>query len=199
MLNITTLPRSSYGAVEAVLGCVYKEELGWISSIEKVIDDRFSQHAHWVCVFDDDTPIGTLRIVSDSPEGLPVEQFADVRHLLVGRAVEVQRFAVVPAWRNRRDANAPYGIGIELFREAVEFCLRGQFDTMVGDVFVDTPTTPIPFLRRFRFEQHPIVFRDTELAEESDSSLMTGHIPSLVERCGRKGVGLDAYIVERIR
>jgi hypothetical protein len=86
MPEIREIPQSRYGSIESVLNRVYMEELGWLSPLEKVFDDRFREHAVWLGAFDGDEPIGTLRLVCDSPPGLPVEQFTDVRHLDIGSA-----------------------------------------------------------------------------------------------------------------
>ncbi|MFI8221455.1 N-acyl amino acid synthase FeeM domain-containing protein [Streptomyces sp. NPDC085932] len=179
-----------------MLDRVYKEELGWLQSAEEGLKDRYHGNSQYICAFDGFTPVGALRVVHDSAAGLPIEQFTDLRSLILGKAVELQRFAVVPEWRVRRVDDAPFGVGTALYRAALRLCAAENVETMVADVFLNTATTPIPFLRSMGFEQQPILFQDTELAHEGESSVMLARVRDILKLRQAGSRPLDRYLTE---
>lgn len=107
---------------------------------------------------------GTMRLVSDSPEGLPVEQFVSIGDLRADRRlIECQRLMVLPGYRGRRWPELAYGVLGGLVKACLHWCIVHGVTHIVADLFTDTPTTPLVPLMALGFESTGTEFVDTEL------------------------------------
>lgn len=176
-------------AVASIWRDVYGGELGWLNRAEcNPLNDRYHPHAHYLLATGFDTergekvPLGTLRVVLDSSEGLPVEQFfplSPIKHRL-GRIGETQRLMVLSRYRAARPKGCPFGVFGALARANVQYCLQNRFDHLVVDAFLSSETTPIDAFKALGFEAFGPPFRDTELVEPSESVLMIMSMPRLM-------------------
>lgn len=114
-----------------------------------------------------------MRLVHDSPIGLPIEQFVDVSDLKRGRKViECQRLMVLSEYRTYRDRVLPFGAFGALVKSTVHHCLEQQRDHIIADCFLNTPTTPIRQLKGIGFVETGRTFTDHELAESGESTAL---------------------------
>lgn len=113
---------------------VYVESDSRISEVSSFAEtfDRFNRQAAYFLAFRQDQPIGTLKLIDDSEQGLPCEEIASLAHLKkLGRCVEVGHLIVLPEFRKSR-------VSMYLFREATHYSasqLGARF--LIGDVFID--------------------------------------------------------------
>lgn len=114
-----------------------------------------------------------MRLVHDSPIGLPIEQFVDVSDIKRGRnVIECQRLMVLSEDRAYRDAQLPFGAFGALVKSTVHHCLQTRQDHILADCFVNTPTTPIRQLMGIGFVETGRSFTDHELAESGPSTAL---------------------------
>lgn len=190
--------RSPWDAIDitAISRAVYVDECGWMSSEESLqFRDRYTSVSFCLLVRVDSRPVGLMRIVRNSPLGLPVERFVDIRAHIEGRAIECQRLMVVKNYRRMQMPAAPFGIFGALIKATFYYCLKEAIDTIIADVFVDTPTTPIRQLKRLGFRATNLLFRDTELADSSDSTVYSLHMGDLVKNIYAERNPLHDYLI----
>jgi predicted GNAT family N-acyltransferase len=94
--------------------------------------DRFDGHAQYIVGYRGDEPVGTVKVVPDSPLGLPCDDTVDLTHLRPGnRLVEFGHLMTLPTVRSQN-------IGMALMREALVHSVRVHRAThIIGDFFVD--------------------------------------------------------------
>ncbi|MEU5974463.1 GNAT family N-acetyltransferase [Streptomyces sp. NPDC047315] len=94
--------------------------------------DRFDGQAQYIVGYHGDNAVGTIKVVPDSPLGLPCDDTVDLSGLRPGnRLVEFGHLMTLPTVRSRN-------IGVALMREALVHSVRVHRATHVlGDFFVD--------------------------------------------------------------
>ena len=94
--------------------------------------DRFDRHAVYIIARAGDEVLGVVKVIADSPDGLPCEAVAPIALEWAGRTlVEFGHLMTVPHVRNRT-------IGLSLMREALHHSIREFAAThILGDFFVD--------------------------------------------------------------
>ncbi|ATL25317.1 N-acyl amino acid synthase FeeM domain-containing protein [Streptomyces formicae] len=95
--------------------------------------DKFDARAYYLLAYAGSEAIGTIKIVPDSPAGLPCEDVADIGRLRSAghRLVEFGHLMTLPGVRNRK-------VGMRLMREALVHSVRThQVTCIMGDFFTD--------------------------------------------------------------
>lgn len=114
---------------------VYVREQGRLENASDLADNvfgRFERFSTYFVAYADATPVGTIRVISDSGAGLPCEKNCDLASFrLHSRMVEFGHFICVPEYRAR-------GIGFLLLKEVFGFsvvCLNATH--VLADIFTD--------------------------------------------------------------
>jgi predicted GNAT family N-acyltransferase len=94
--------------------------------------DRFDGHAEYILGYRGGEAVGTIKVVPDSPLGLPCDDTVDLTQMRPGnRLVEFGHLMTLPTVRSQN-------IGMALMREALVHSLRVHRAThILGDFFVD--------------------------------------------------------------
>ncbi|MCF3122483.1 GNAT family N-acetyltransferase [Streptomyces silaceus] len=94
--------------------------------------DKFDAQAYYLLAYAGAEAVGTVKIVPDSPAGLPCEDVAKIDELRTGnRLVEFGHLMTLPGMRNRK-------VGMRLMREALVHSVQvHQVTCILGDFFVD--------------------------------------------------------------
>lgn len=183
--------------VKSLSQSIYHTELGWMSREQAAdLDDEYDAQSFWFLALVDDTPTGAMRIVRDSQHGLPLERFAAMDRFSAARAIECQRLMVLPAYRHIQMPGAPFGIFSALTKVAFHYCLYHRIDQVFADVFLNTDTTPIKFLKRLGFTETGVIFRDFELKEASDSTALKLDLSYLVKRALTNRSPFFSYLLD---
>ncbi|MBX3745499.1 MAG: GNAT family N-acetyltransferase [Verrucomicrobiae bacterium] len=146
-----------------VMRATYKQEKNWITRDEKLFpDDELGNPAvSWFVVFDEDRPVGTLRVLYDLPlelyqeygfktlGGIDIEEF--IRR---NRIAEIGRFAVLPEYRSRMVV-----VGTLMRQASLETVERG-YTHYVTDIFEGEAHSPYNFHTRVLGFQ-PVATHDT--------------------------------------
>jgi Acetyltransferase (GNAT) domain len=128
--------------------------------------------------------VATVRVVRDSPQGLPIERFFRLAPLKrYTDLVEPQRLIVNPAFRKRRFDGAPYGISGVLFKAVVSrYLLGGTHETLVIDAFTNTRESPLHAFLQMGAIQLGAEFHDTELASATPSIALLFSLSDLTRK-----------------
>jgi N-acyl amino acid synthase FeeM len=185
-------------AVDSLWNAVYGDECGWLKPADGPrYLDRFHPHSTYLVAWVADEPVGTMRLVADSPAGLPIEQFASISELRGNRAlVECQRLMILQEFRNRRWQQLPYGVLGALFKACLHWCITNSLSHIVADCFTATKTTPIGILKNLGFEDTGKVFIDTELDEPGESIALILKVGELFSRPFRTDSPFFRYLME---
>ncbi|MGW2326973.1 GNAT family N-acetyltransferase [Streptomyces sp. NPDC001700] len=94
--------------------------------------DRFDTQSRYIVGYQDGAAVGTIKVVPDSPAGLPCDGVTDLATLRTGnRLVEFGHLMTLPEARST-------GIGMALMREAlVHSVCTFRVTHILGDFFVD--------------------------------------------------------------
>jgi N-acyl-L-homoserine lactone synthetase len=178
---------------------VYGTECGWLDPAAALAyKDRYDPHATYLMATVDDQFVGTMRLVADSAEGLPVEQFVSIGDLRGGerRLVECQRLMILPQQRNRRWPELPYGVLGGLVKGSLHWCIMNGFSHILADVFLGTRTTPMNLLLALGFTETGKYFVDTELNEADHSTALLLRVGELFSRPFRTTSPFYRYLME---
>lgn len=95
--------------------------------------DRYDDTSVYITGYDSGAPVGTVKVISDSPAGLPCEVQVDIADVRATGAVvaEIGHLLTIPAMRDRR-------IGMELMRQSLMHAVCELHAThLLADFFVD--------------------------------------------------------------
>jgi N-acyl amino acid synthase FeeM len=161
-------------ALHRILCEVYAREFNWLNTgVTRMERDSYHPHSTYLIARAGSKPIGMMRLVHDSPIGLPIEQFVDVSEIKRGRTIiECQRLMVLSEYRTYRDSQLPFGAFGALVKATVYHTLVNRRDYIIADCFVDTPTTPVRQLKGIGFIETGKNFMDRELAESGASTAL---------------------------
>ena len=123
-----------FAQILALRNAVYVEDQGRLGSVEDTAAtfDRYDDHASYIVCRIDDVPSGAVKVVEDSPLGLPCENFAEVsRYRKPGHKL-VEFGHLLSVLDHRTD-----GVGPALMREALIFAVRRGATHVFGDFFLD--------------------------------------------------------------
>lgn len=172
--------------VDDLWRAIYGRELGWLAPNGKSLhNDRFHAHSVYLLARVDGQTVGTMRLVRDSAEGLPVEQFVPIEKLRGDgdrRLIECQRLMILPEYRNQRRPDMPYGVLAALVKGCLHWSLRNAVTHVVADLFLNTPTTPMAQLKALGFVDTGLEFVDTELTEPDRSAALLLTVGDLFAR-----------------
>lgn len=185
-------------AVDFLWNAVYGDECGWLSPADGPrYLDRFHAYSTYLLARAEGRAVGTMRLVADSPEGLPIEQFASISDLRGNSAlIECQRLMILPEFRARRWQELPYGVLSALFKACLHWCVTNSMSHIVADVFTNTKTTPITPLMGLGFEETGKEFIDTELNEPDKSIALILKVGELFSRPFRTDSPFFRYLME---
>ena len=114
---------------------VYVREQGRLvsaSDLEDNVFGRFERFSTYFVAYADTSPVGTIRVISDSGAGLPCEKNCDLASFRPhSKMVEFGHFICVPEYRAR-------GVGFLLLKEVFGFsvvCLNATH--VLADIFTD--------------------------------------------------------------
>ena len=209
----TTRPRGSGAAIyraeteadfvniDGLWRAVYGQEWGWLTPDSGALHtDRFHPHSTYLLAATDGKVVGTMRLVVDSAEALPVEQFVSIDKLRGDRRlIECQRLMVLSGYRNRRWPDMPFGVLGALVKGCLHWSIRNSVSHIVADLFVNTPTTPMGSLLALGFTETGLEFTDTELAEPDRSVALLLEVGELFSRCFRCDSPFYRYLMDRDR
>lgn len=190
--------RQDFEAVNQLWNAVYGDECGWLPPAEGArYLDRYHAHSTYLVAKAEGRAVGTMRLVADSREGLPIEQFVDIADLRGERTlVECQRLMILPEFRNRRWQDLPYGVLGALFKGCLHWCVANSLTHVIADLFTSTKTTPIGVLKSIGFEDTGKEFIDTELSEPDKSIALILRIGELFSRTFRTNSPFYRYLME---
>jgi predicted GNAT family N-acyltransferase len=94
--------------------------------------DRYDALSRYILAVRDREPVGVVKVIGDSPDGLPCGEHVDIERLRANhRTAEVGHLLTVPAVRDR-------GIGMGLMRHALLCAVQSMGAThLLADFFVD--------------------------------------------------------------
>jgi hypothetical protein len=179
---------------------VYGQEYGWLPADSPALHkDWYHPHSAYLVAAVNGRAVGTMRLVADSPQQLPIEQFTSIEQLRDPgrrRLIECQRLMVLKEYRNTRQAGMPFGVFGALVKGCLHWCLRNGFSHIVADLFVNTATTPMAPLLAIGFEETGIEFVDTELDEPDLSVALLLDLGELFSRSFRSSSPFYRYLME---
>ncbi|ROO86430.1 acetyltransferase (GNAT) family protein [Actinocorallia herbida] len=178
---------------------VYGTEFGWLPpGGGPCHKDRYDDHSTYLMVRVGHQVVGTMRLVADSADGLPVEQFVNIDELRPPgrRLIECQRLMILEEHRNQRYPNLPYGVLGGLVKACVHWCVRKGITHILADLFTETPTTPIGPLKALGFTETGKEFIDTELQQAGTSVALLLDVGELFSRPFRTTNPFYRYLME---
>ncbi|SER51329.1 Acetyltransferase (GNAT) domain-containing protein [Pseudomonas sp. NFACC02] len=187
--------------VQTIWEEVYKEELGWLDETNTdPRNDRFhASSVYLLATGSEGEPVGVMRMVIDSAQGLPVENFIDItplREAAQGSLVECARLMVPARYRDQKFTAYPHGVFAALVKAALHHCLKEKNYNVLANCFLDTRTTPIKALVQMGFKDLNIRFRD-ELKEASECTVLHLDIKDMLSIFYGQENGLGNYIMMR--
>lgn len=149
-------------AVLRLREAVYVLDQGRLAHAADTADtfDRFDGQAVYLLAEDGSGPVGTVKLIADSPLGLPCGQYADLGPLRPGRRlVEFGHLMTLPRARGR-------AIGLGLMRAALVHSVSRLGATHVlGDFFADADGGLLPFYTGLGFVVVGSPYRDPRFLE----------------------------------
>jgi N-acyl-L-homoserine lactone synthetase len=194
----TAKENDDLAAVDALWNTVYGDEFGWLKKAAGPhYLDRFHKHSVYLIAKAEGRAVGTMRLVFDSPEGLPVEQFTSISELRGKRTlIECTRLMILPEYRNRSWPEMPFGVLGALFKGCLHWSIANSYTHIIADLFVDTKTTPIATLLGMGFEETGKEFIDSELHEPDRSVALILKVGELFSRSFRTNRPFYRYLME---
>jgi len=173
-----------FEAVDAIWNAVYGAECGWLKPADGLRHkDRYHTYSTYLLAKVAGRPVGTMRLVADSPESLPIEQFVSIAELRGDRRIiECQRLMVLADYRNKRWPELPYGVLGALVKACLHWCVVNGVTHILADLFLNTKTTPLQSLMAIGFEETGKEFIDTELNEPDRSVALLLRVGELFSR-----------------
>lgn len=140
---------------------VYVTDQGRLGSVDDTKDtfDKYDQYGTYLVAYHDATPIGAVKIISDSELGLPCESTAKLTVNLAelranGRLVEFGHLVSAPEVRSQ-------GVGMHLMRHGLMYSVGKLKAThILGDFFADADGNFQPFYARVGFRPVSEPYRD---------------------------------------
>jgi N-acyl-L-homoserine lactone synthetase len=188
-----------FEAVNELWTDVYGRELGWLPPNASLGHrDRYHPHSTYLMAMAEGQVVGTMRLVSDSPVGLPIEQFVSISDLREPdrRLIECQRLMIRDTYRNKRWPELPFGVFAALAKACIHWCVLNGSTHIIADVFSGTQTTPIAPLLALGFEHTGKEFVDTELDEPDKSLALLLAVGELFSRPFRTRSPFYRYLME---
>ncbi|WP_233606686.1 GNAT family N-acyltransferase [Micromonospora sp. Llam0] len=178
---------------------VYGRELGWLHADKGTLyGDRYHPHSVYLLATVGGSVVGTMRLVRDAQQGLPVEQFVPIDKIRAEpgrRLVECQRLMILEAYRNQRLSRMPFGILAALVKGCLHWCIQNDVSHVVADLFTGTQTTPLSPLLALGFTETGLEFIDTQLNEPDRSIALLLHIGELFSRSFRSDSAFYRYLM----
>ncbi|HMS83425.1 MAG TPA: acyl-homoserine-lactone synthase [Nitrospira sp.] len=179
---------------------VYGEELNWIDTRTDITlhNDIYHDSSTYLSAMVDSTHVGVMRIVRRSIHKLPVERFVSLDGILRDGnhgVIECQRLSVLKSFRRMRSRNAPYGVWPALMKASLQYMMKYKYEYLIADCFLNTSTTPIKALLNVGFKETGLVFRDTELGDPSDSTVLILESKDLLAKLYERRAPFYNYIL----
>lgn len=119
-------------ALRQLVYVVREERLSSVNSMQATFD-CYDKYGTYLLAYDKDKPVGAIKIITDSPLGLPCEAITNLEELRQqgARLVEFGHLITSPDMRGAR-------VVIDLIREAIVFAItRCRATHMLADMFFD--------------------------------------------------------------
>lgn len=113
--------------------------------------DRFDGQAAYILAEYDGKPVGTVKVIPDSPAGLPCEDMIDISAVRGSdrggaRLIEISHLMAIPSVRNRT-------VGMALMRQALIYAVwRYDATHVLGDFFADERGGLLSFYQTIGFQ-----------------------------------------------
>jgi N-acyl-L-homoserine lactone synthetase len=190
---------SDFRHVDAVWRAVYGREFGWLRIDAGVLhEDRYHAQSIYLLGVVENEVVGTMRLVRDSHDGLPVEQFVSIDKIRADgnrSLIECQRLMILAEHRNHRLPQMPFGVLAALVKGCLHWCIRNGVTHIVADLFAGTATTPIGPLIALGFTETGLEFVDTELDEPDRSVALLLEVGELFSRSFRSDSAFYRYLM----
>ena len=135
-----------------VLKATYRQEKNWVADEEKMFsaEDMLNENVSWFVAYDEDKPVGVLRILYSPPLELyaaygfkKIDDNLDVDHFVKNHKIaEIGRFAVLPEYRKF------INVSIALMNNASKETVERGFSHYITDVFEGEQHSPYDFHTR---------------------------------------------------
>lgn len=184
---------------------IYDLERGILTvpDADEILNDEFHPHSDYFVAYargQNASPsfIGSVRVVWDSPAGLPIERFFPLqpikRH---SQYVEAQRLMVKPAYRHRRFPGARYGVSGLLMKAVIATTLISRnHRTIAIDAFGDSRESPIHAFRQMGASILGSSFIDKELDSATPSLALLLTLQDIAEMSCSHGGNFARYLLE---
>lgn len=164
----------------------YLREIVYVVDQQRLLDptemadtfDRYDQTSVYILALLDGEPVGTVKVIEDSPAGLPCGEHVDIEPLRSRhRMAEVGHLLTVPAVRRRR-------IGMGLMRQALVHAVRSSGVTHILADFFANPEDGgrlRPFYATIGFRPVGEPFRDERFQNSPLSRVGVLDVPAAAE------------------
>ncbi|MEU8953449.1 GNAT family N-acetyltransferase [Streptomyces sp. NPDC048518] len=152
--------------------------------------DKFDAQAYYLLAYAGTEAVGTIKIVPDSPAGLPCEDVADLGGWRTGhRLVEFGHLMTLPDVRHHK-------VGMRLMREALVHSVQThQVTCILGDFFVDDLDGRLrDFYTDIGFVPVHGPYKDPRFTGAPLSMVAALDVPEAVRRCKEAGAGANRVL-----
>jgi putrescine aminotransferase len=169
---------SDKAAVLRLRDAVYVQDQGRLTDVGQMADTFDRYQAVYILADGGDGPVGAIKVIPDSPVGLPCDSTADVSALREhGRLVEFGHLVTLPRARGQ-------SIGVALMREALVYSVQEHRAThIIGDLFVHGDGALRDFYSGLGFTPLGEPYRDDRFVGAPLSVVAALDIAEAVRRC----------------
>ena len=169
---------SDKAAVLRLRDAVYVQDQGRLTDVGQMADTFDRYQSVYILADDGGSPIGAIKVIPDSPAGLPCDNTADVSALREhGRLVEFGHLVTLPRVRGQ-------SVGVALMREALIYSVQNHRAThIIGDFFVQDDGALRDFYSGLGFIPLGEPYRDDRFVGAPLSVVAVLDIADAVRRC----------------
>ena len=176
---------------------IYVREENRISQVEDFAKsfDKYNNSSVYFLAFNEDIPIGTIKVINDSDSGLPCEEIVTIKHLKADNIiVEFGHLIILPEFRYNRK------IVFCLMREAFKYSYKFlNASHIVADVFIDKKRNYLTdFYHKAGFKDLFGPYQDKRFIDSPASLLIILEIEELHKKLtsthGRRRKLLDSFL-----
>jgi putrescine aminotransferase len=148
---------------------VYISEEKRIGSVDDFAEsfDRYSSYSTYFIAFCRDKAIGTIKVIQDSPIGLPCDEVTNIDNWKnKGKVVELGHMIVLPEFRRSN-------VVLYLMREALKYTIKKiNANYILADIFLDKKNHLKGFYHQVGFIEIFGPYKDSRFANSPESSLI---------------------------
>lgn len=155
-----------------------QERLSNASAFESTFDTY--ENATYIIAAMDERDVGVVKVIADSPSGLPCDTVVDLEQLRTrGHLVEIGHLMTIPEARH-------HGLGVALMKAALDYAVdHGSVDIVLGDFFATPDGNMHDFYTSLGFFQVGPVYRDERFTESPWSIVGALDVREAVRRTRR--------------